>query len=97
MVAQSSPKLGEIPSRAAELKKGKRRRCKLNGILIITLMADLQYEIYCKNGRAYWAIKGARRSLDKMDSAKYREKITFVAEGERYYYPWIFLQNINQR
>lgn len=55
----------------------------MNGTLIITLMADLQYKIQCKNGRAYWALKSARCSLDKMDSAKYREKITFVAEGRK--------------
>lgn len=69
--------------------------------MVIALMEGLEYKIEKKEkGKTLWLETNFGKSLDFMRMAvKCKEKITFVAQNTHrgYYYPWIVLQNINQR
>ncbi len=65
--------------------------------MVIALIANRQYKIRCKNGMVWLEIKDARHPCVAMGAIKYGKKITFIAQGDAYYYPWIQLENVNQR
>ena len=65
--------------------------------MVIALIANQRYKIRCKSGMFWLEIKDARHLCVAMGAIKYEKKITFIAQGDAYYYPWILLQNVNQR
>lgn len=65
--------------------------------MVIALIANRGYKIQCRDGEIWWSLKSLRRSPRRLDTFEYGKKITFVAQGDAYYYPWIQLQNVNQR
>lgn len=65
--------------------------------MVIALINNRLYKIRCKDGQIWWGLKDAGAPPRRLDTFEYGKKITFVAQRDRYYYPWILLQNVNQR
>lgn len=65
--------------------------------MVIALIANRRYKIRCRDGKIWWALEDTGDSSCTLGPFEYGEKITFVAQGDAYYYPWIELQNVNQR
>ncbi len=65
--------------------------------MVIALIANRQYKIRCKDGQIWWDLKDTGHSPNRLETFEYGKKITFVAQRDRYYYPWIQLENVNQR
>jgi len=64
--------------------------------MVIALINNRRYKIQCRNGEVWWALienlaEDTGHSPNRLVTFEYGEKITFVAQGERYYYPWIAL------
>jgi len=62
--------------------------------MVIALIANRQYKIRCRNRKIWFAIENTGDSPCWLGPFEYGEKITFVAQGDAYYYPWIELQNV---